>query len=55
MTRLAGLAGVVAGVTAWLSVFTLMRYFKRREFEALDPFGYYCIAFGAAVLLALWL
>jgi len=55
MTLLALLAGVVAGVTAWLSVFTLMRYFKRREFEALDPFGYYCIAFGAAVLLALWL
>ena len=55
MTLLAVLAGVVAGVTAWLSVFTLMRYFKRREFEALDPFGYYCIAFGAAVLLALWL
>lgn len=55
MTLLALLAGVVAGVTAWLSVFILMRYFKRREFEALDPFGYYCIAFGAAVLLALWL
>jgi undecaprenyl-diphosphatase len=55
MTLLALLAGVVAGLTAWLSVFILMRYFKRREFEALDPFGYYCIAFGAAVLLALWL
>jgi undecaprenyl-diphosphatase len=55
MTLLVLLAGVVAGVTAWLSVFILMRYFKRREFEALDPFGYYCIAFGAAVLLALWL
>jgi undecaprenyl-diphosphatase len=55
MTVLALLAGIVAGVTAWLSVFVLMRYFKRREFEALDPFGYYCIAFGAAVLLALWL
>jgi undecaprenyl-diphosphatase len=55
MTLLAILAGIVAGITAWLSVFILMRYFKRREFEALDPFGYYCIAFGAAVLLALWL
>jgi undecaprenyl-diphosphatase len=55
MTWLALLAGIVAGVTAWLSVFILMRYFKRREFEALDPFGYYCIAFGASVLLALWL
>ena len=55
MTLLALLAGIVAGITAWLSVFILMRYFKRREFEALDPFGYYCIAFGAAVLIALWL
>ena len=55
MTALALLAGIVAGITAWLSVFILMRYFKRREFEALDPFGYYCIAFGASVLLALWL
>ena len=49
---LALVAGVVAGITAWLSVFILMRYFKRREFEALDPFAYYCVAFGAAVLLA---
>jgi undecaprenyl-diphosphatase len=48
-------SGVVAGVTAWLSVFVLMRYFKRREFEALDPFAYYCIAFGASVLIALYL
>ena len=55
MTLLALFAGIVAGITAWLSVFILMRYFKRREFEALDPFGYYCIAFGAAVLIALWL
>jgi len=53
MTTLALLAGMVAGVTAWLSVFILMRYFKRREFEALDPFAYYCIAFGAAALVAL--
>ena len=47
-------AGVVAGITAWLSVFVLMRYFKRREFEALDPFAYYCVAFGASVLIALY-
>jgi undecaprenyl-diphosphatase len=53
MTLLALLAGIVAGVTAWLSVFILMRYFKRREFEALDPFAYYCIAFGVSVLIAL--
>lgn len=48
-------SGLVAGITAWLSVFVLMRYFKRREFEALDPFAYYCVAFGASVLIALYL
>jgi undecaprenyl-diphosphatase len=53
MTLLALIAGIVAGITAWLSVFILMRYFKRREFEALDPFAYYCVAFGAAALFAL--
>src|ERR1700751_4911052 len=44
VSGLAVVAGVVAGITAWLSVFVLMRYFKRREFEALDPFAYYCVA-----------
>jgi len=43
-------AGAVAGVTAWLSVAFLMRYFRRHDFEALDPFAYYCWAFGAIAL-----
>jgi undecaprenyl-diphosphatase len=43
-------AGVVAGITAWLSVAFLMRYFRRHDFEALDPFAYYCWAFGAIAL-----
>jgi undecaprenyl-diphosphatase len=43
-------AGVVAGITAWLSVAFLMRYFRRQDFEALDPFAYYCWAFGAIAL-----
>jgi undecaprenyl-diphosphatase len=42
------LSGVVAGVVAWLSVAFLMRYFGRHEFEALNPFAYYCWAAGAA-------
>ncbi|HXQ52228.1 MAG TPA: undecaprenyl-diphosphate phosphatase [Stellaceae bacterium] len=46
----AWIAGAVAGVTAWLSVAFLMRYFRRHDFEALDPFAYYCWAFGAASL-----
>jgi undecaprenyl-diphosphatase len=47
-------AGVVAGITAWLSVAFLMRYFRRHEFEALDPFAYYCWAFGALALGSLF-
>ncbi|MGH7088319.1 MAG: undecaprenyl-diphosphate phosphatase, partial [Stellaceae bacterium] len=46
-------AGAVAGIVAWLSVAFLMRYFRRHEFEALDPFAYYCWAAGAAALVFL--
>ena len=34
---------VISGVTAYLAVRFLVKYF---ETERLDPFGYYCIAFG---------
>ena len=44
---IAWLSGLVAGVTAFLSVAFLMRYFRRHDFEALDPFAYYCWAAGA--------
>jgi undecaprenyl-diphosphatase len=47
------IAGVVAGVTAYLSTAFLMRYFRRHDFEALDPFAYYCWAAGALSLGAL--
>jgi len=46
MTNLALLSGLVAGIVAFLSVWILMRYFKRRDFQALDPFAYYCWAVG---------
>jgi undecaprenyl-diphosphatase len=49
----AWLAGVVAGVTAFLSVAFLMRYFKRHDFAALDPFAWYCWTFGAVSLALL--
>jgi undecaprenyl-diphosphatase len=46
------IAGVVAGVTAYLSIAFLMRYFGKQEFEALNPFAYYCwLAGGGAFLL----
>lgn len=53
LSGLALLAGAVAGVTAYASVTLLMRYFRRHEFEALDPFAYYCVAAGIGALF--WL
>jgi undecaprenyl-diphosphatase len=44
------LAGFVAGITAYASTAFLMRYFGRQDFEALDPFAYYCVAAGAISL-----
>ncbi len=49
----AALAAVVAGVTAFLSTVFLMRYFRRHDDWALDPFAYYCIAAGLGA--AAWL
>jgi undecaprenyl-diphosphatase len=47
------IAGVVAGVTAYLSIAFLMRYFGKQEFEALNPFAYYCWLAGGAAFLYL--
>jgi undecaprenyl-diphosphatase len=44
------LAGVVAGLVAYASTAFLMRYFGRHDFEALDPFAYYCAAAGIVAL-----
>jgi undecaprenyl-diphosphatase len=44
-------AGLLAGITAWLSTAFLMRYFRRHDFEnALVPFAIYCWAAGALAL-----
>lgn len=43
------LAGIVAGVTAYLSTWFLMHYFRRHDFDnALVPFAIYCWLAGAA-------
>jgi undecaprenyl-diphosphatase len=39
-------SGVLAAVAAFLSVAFLMRYFHKRDFQALNPFAYYCLAAG---------
>jgi undecaprenyl-diphosphatase len=44
---LAAMGFVISGVTAYLAVRFLVKYF---ETERLDPFGYYCIAFGIVCL-----
>jgi undecaprenyl-diphosphatase len=49
----AAIAAVVAGIVAFFSTAFLMRYFRRHEAWALNPFGYYCIAFGAIALVLL--
>jgi undecaprenyl-diphosphatase len=56
ISLLALVAGVVAGVTAYLSIAFLMRYFRRFDFDdALVPFAIYCWVAGAfaAFLFAL--
>jgi undecaprenyl-diphosphatase len=45
--------GVVAGIGAYLSTMLLMLLFRKREIEALGPFGYYCIGVGIVGLLLL--
>jgi undecaprenyl-diphosphatase len=41
------LAGAVAGVTALISVWALMRWFKSHEVRGFDPFALYCALAGA--------
>jgi undecaprenyl-diphosphatase len=45
--------GVVAGLAAYGSTALLMVLFRRREVEALWPFGYYCIGAGLVALVLL--
>jgi undecaprenyl-diphosphatase len=42
--------GIISGVVAFLSVWALMSWFKRHEFNAMLPFALYCWALGAVVL-----
>lgn len=51
MLQMALIAGVVAGVAAYLSVWALMRWFKRHDFKAFDPFAFYCLGAGALALV----
>ncbi|MDB5084089.1 MAG: uppP 2 [Bacilli bacterium] len=43
--------GVVAGIFAYASIWILMRWFKKREIQAMKPFAIYCWVVGALILL----
>ena len=47
------IAGAVAAVTAFASTAFLMRFFRRHDLQALDPFAYYCLGAGAVSLVLL--
>jgi undecaprenyl-diphosphatase len=54
ISQLAIVAGAAAGVTAYLSIAFLMRYFRRHDFDdALVPFSIYCWVAGAGAAFAL--
>jgi undecaprenyl-diphosphatase len=44
------IAGAVAGVAAFISVWVLMRWFKQHEVKGFTPFAVYCVAAGALAL-----
>jgi undecaprenyl-diphosphatase len=50
ITGISIVAGIVAGVTAYASIAFLMHYFRKHDFEALDPFAWYCWLVGAGTL-----
>ena len=47
------MAAVVAGITAWLSTWFLMRYFRNHDEWALSPFAAYCVVAGLGSLAIL--
>jgi undecaprenyl-diphosphatase len=55
ITGLALVSGALAGLVAFISVWVLMRYFKMRDFQALNPFAYYCWALGIVAIGFLWM
>lgn len=46
------LGGLLAGVFAYISVWLLMRWFKKNEINAMRPFAYYCWLVGILVIVS---
>ena len=53
LAQTAVIAGLVAGVTAFIAIWVLMRYFHAKDVKALDPFAWYCWVAGSLSLLML--
>ncbi|RKP55007.1 undecaprenyl-diphosphate phosphatase [Cohnella endophytica] len=49
--RISLVGGAVAAVVAYITVWLLMKWFKKHEIQAMRPFAYYCWAVGAIILL----
>jgi undecaprenyl-diphosphatase len=47
------LAGVVAGITALISVIVLMRWFRTHEVKGFEPFALYCAIAGLGAIIVL--
>ena len=44
------IGGAVAGLFALISVYILMKWFKKKEINAMSPFAYYCWIVGLLML-----
>ena len=44
------IGGIVAGIFAFISVYILIKWFKRKEINAMRPFVYYCWIVGILIL-----
>jgi undecaprenyl-diphosphatase len=53
MATISAVGGVAAAITAYASIAFLMHYFRKHEFDALNPFAYYCVAAGGLSLFLL--
>ncbi|SEC10548.1 undecaprenyl-diphosphate phosphatase [Paenibacillus sp. GP183] len=46
------MGGILSGIFAFISVWILMRWFKKHEINAMRPFAYYCWGIGLIILIA---
>ncbi|CRK84979.1 undecaprenyl-diphosphate phosphatase [Neobacillus massiliamazoniensis] len=46
------LGGVLSGIFAYISVMILMKWFKRKEINAMRPFAIYCWVVGTVILVS---